>query len=356
MREIKILTCCVSVLTVIAVCAVLSVAQSVFMPLVIAWLLSYLVTPFVRFMTSRRVPMSVIVFIVLTILLAFAVLGGTFLSTSLSGFITDFPSYYERLLAIGKDVLQRLGLSLDSIGNFSDWGVEVRSYLLSFSGSLVTLTSKTVMVVIFLVFIIVGSPYVDSKVRKAFSSESSVRVLNILATISRQIGRFLSLETLIGIATGLCVWIAMKTLGVQSAATWGILAFALNFIPTVGSIVASIPPIVVAIVQFYPETFTPVAATVSLLVIQMGIGNIITPKVMGDNLNLSPVSILMSLLFWGWLWGVGGMLLSVPLIAIVKIVCENVKPLNMISVFLSSGSNFKDDFNDGQNKKTGALS
>ncbi len=349
MREIKILTACVAVITVIAVGAVLSVARSVFLPLVIAWLLSYIMAPVVRFLTDRKIPLGLTIVIVLVSLLALALLGGTFLSSRLAGFVQAFPVYYERLVTIARDLTQRIGLSAE-VMDLNDWGLDVRSYMLSLTRPVLTLTSKTVMVAIFLVFILIGSPYVEYKVRKAFSAQSCDRVLLILATISKQIGRFLSVMTLISAATGTCVWIALSALKVDFAATWGILAFVLNFIPTVGSIVASIPPIMVAIVQFYPNMLLPIMVAGSLLLIQFTLGNIITPKVMGDNLNLSPVIILVSLLLWGWLWGVAGALLSVPIAAIIKIVCENVKQLNMLSVMMSSGKSFKKEFEEDQQR------
>ncbi len=350
MREIKILTACVAVLTVIAVGAVLSAAQSVFLPLVIAWLLSYILSPVVRFLTNRRIPFSLAIVVVLVILLVVALLGGSFLSSRVASFVQTFPVYYERLANIVRDVSPRVGLPADIV-DLNDWGVEIRSYLLSLTRPVLTLTSKTVMVVIILVFILIGSPYTEYKVRKAFSAQSCDRVLLILASISKQIGRFLSVMTLISAFTGFCVWVALTALGVDFAATWGILAFMLNFIPTVGSIVASIPPILVAVVQFYPNTLLALAVAGALLVIQFTLGNILTPKVMGDNLNLSPVVILVSLLFWGWLWGVAGALLSMPIAAIIRIVCENVKQLNMLSVLMGSGKKFKKEFQEEQRQQ-----
>jgi predicted PurR-regulated permease PerM len=125
-------------------------------------------------------------------------------------------------------------------------------------------------------------------------------------------------------------------IGVDFAVTWGALAFFLNFIPTVGSMIASIPPILVALVQF--DTFWPAVVTaLALLTIQMVIGNGITPKVMGDQLNLSPVVVLISLVFWGWLWGIVGALLSTPIASAIKIVCENIDALKPISILMGSG-------------------
>jgi predicted PurR-regulated permease PerM len=126
--------------------------------------------------------------------------------------------------------------------------------------------------------------------------------------------------------------------------TWGALAFFLNFIPTVGSIVASIPPILLALVQFYPSLWPGVVTLLSMMTIQLGMGNALAPKVMGDQLNLSPVVVLLSLLFWGWLWGIVGALLSIPIAAAIKIVCENIETLHPISVMMGSGKTYRREF------------
>ncbi len=343
MRDLKILTACIAVLTVLAVGTVLSAAQNVFLPLMIAWILSYLLTPAVRFVTTRlKIPVELTTIVALAGLLWLATLAGGFLSQRLGGFVDAFPVYFDRLTGIAKDLSDRLGVSGDFLKSV-DWGGQLRSYLFSLSGSIVTITSKTVMVIVFLLFILIGSPYAEYKVRKAFPTNST-QVLNILDSISSQIGRFLSVMTLISAATGLCVWMALSMIGVDFASTWGLLAFVLNYIPTVGSIVASIPPIMVSLVQFYPSTFQPVLTVAAILVIQVTIGNIITPKVMGDNMNLSPVIILVSLLMWGWLWGVAGALLSMPIAGIIKIVCDNVDSLRMLSVLMSAGKSFQKEF------------
>ena len=125
------------------------------------------------------------------------------------------------------------------------------------------------------------------------------------------------------------------------AAGWGVLTFLLNFIPTVGSIIATIPPVVMAIIQFSPGLFKPVMVLVSLAAIQLTIGNIITPKVMGDKLGVSPVVILLSLLLWGMIWGIPGALLSTPIISIIKIVCENIPVLHSIAILIGSGESVR---------------
>jgi predicted PurR-regulated permease PerM len=101
-----------------------------------------------------------------------------------------------------------------------------------------------------------------------------------------------------------------------------------------------------AFVQFYPSIWPGVITLLSVLTIQMGMGNALAPKLMGDRLNLSPVVVLLSLLFWGWLWGVVGALISIPIAAAIKIVCENIETLQPISVMMGSGKAYRREFKE----------
>ena len=352
--DFRIMMGCIAVLTAIAVCTVLSAGRGVFLPLVIAWILSYVMAPTVRYLSRWRVPPELTSIVLVALFLYLATFAGSGLSQLLSGFVVKFPSYYDQLVVIGGNLAEKFHISTSLISGFN-WGVTIRSYVFSLSGSLINVMSKTVMVLIFLLFILFGSPYMEYKIRRAFPRKSK-QVLDILDSISTQIGHFLAVMTLISAATGLCIWVGLEAIGVDFAATWGVLAFALNFVPNVGSIVASVPPILVAIVQFYPaaegaalgiapEVFMTV---IVILAVQITIGNIVTPKVMGDSMNLSPVVILVSLLLWAWIWGVMGALLSMPIAAMIKIVCDNVDELHMVGTLMGSGRALKKDFEDAR--------
>ena len=345
---------CIGVLTAITVCAVLSAGRGVFLPFFVAWILSYIMSPTVRYLSRFRVPPELSSVVLVALLIYVAVVAGGSFSQLLSGFVNKFPVYYDQLVIISGNFAEKFHISQTLFSGFN-WGGTIRSFLLSLSGSLITVVSKTVMVLIFLLFILFGSPYMEYKIRRAFPRKSS-QVLDILDSISKQIGSFLAVMTMISAATGLCIWVGLEAVGVDFAATWGVLAFALNFIPTVGSVLASIPPILVAIVQFYPAAETAalgiapqVIITVIIIVAtQLIIGNIITPKVMGDSMNLSPVVILVSLLLWTWIWGVMGALLSMPIAAIIKIVCDNVDELQMVGTLMGSGKTLKKDFEEAR--------
>ncbi len=303
----RVIIALVGVISLVAVGFVLNFAQAVFIPLIMAWLLSYIFGPTVRILARLKIPHFINVAVVLALFFGICFLSVLFVNQRVVAFTTAFPRYYARLVEIGQTVTKNLDLPADFF---------------------------------------LGAPYFEYKLQKAFAPCNAAKVKKILDTVSSQIGRYLSALTLISAVTGMVVWAALKALHVDFAVTWGVLAFILNFIPTVGSIVASIPPVLVALVQFYPR-FTPAVATaLALLAIQMSIGNLITPKVMGDRLNLSPVVVLISLLFWGLIWGVVGALISVIIAAIIKIVCENIPSLNFISVMMGSGRDYKREFEE----------
>ena len=317
----KIMVVFLAVLAVIAVGFVLKLAEAVILPLIIAWLLSYLLGPVIKVMTKRKVPTPLAVAFVLVLLLGGCYLGGRFLYARVIAFVNAYPGYEDRLSELIETYSRRWRLA--ELGPDLDWGREIGRFLVRLSGSLVSFMSSLFMVMIFLIFLLLGKPYSGYKLRKALSPERADQVSDILGSISRDIGGYLSVQLLISFVTAVLVWGALALLDVDFAVTWGALAFFLNFIPTIGSIIASIPPILLAVVQFYPDIWPrPVFAMLFLLAIQMVMGNFIAPKAMGERLNLSPVVVMLSLVFWGWLWGITGALLAVPLASAMKIVCE----------------------------------
>jgi len=331
------------ILVLVAVGIVLKSAQSVILPLIIAWLLSYLIGPAINFMTSRKIPATLAVAIILIFLVGIFYLSFTFLYSRVSAFAAAYPRYHTRLTELVALLTSKWNLEFDPLAGFN-WGQSISRGLVSLSGSIFAFVSQLVLVVIFLFFILLGKPYFRYKILKSFSAENADQISRIAFSITAQIRRYLSLQFLISFTTGILVWLALQIIGVDFPVTWGALAFFLNFIPTVGSIVASIPPVLLALVQFYPSIWPGVITLIAVVTIQLGMGNALAPKIMGDQLNLSPVVVLLSLLFWGWLWGVVGALISIPIAAAIKIVCENIETLHPISVMMGSGKTYQREF------------
>ena len=334
-HSVHIIIALLSVLVMTAMCFVLREAQQVILPLIIAWLLSYILGPVVTFMTRRRVPAGLAVTLVLLLLMGVGYLGGLFVIARIQVFWIAFPAYQDRVMTLLREMTETWDLPFDPLVGI-DWGGKLTVWMAGAGRWAITFTMQLTMVIIYLVFLLLGKPFFNAKLRAAYQESQANRIANVLGAISSQIGAYLSLQVLISAATGVCVWLGLTWIGVDFAVTWGVLAFLLNFIPTLGSVVASIPPLLITFVQF--ESLWPLLGVgLLLLTIQMTIGNFISPKLLGERLNLSPVVVLLSLVFWGWLLGIVGALLSVPIASTIKIVCENFKPLRPISIMMGSG-------------------
>ena len=343
MKRANLIVGLLSILVVFAFAAAFKAAYNVVIPLMIAWLLSYICGPVVNYLVHRKVPLGVAVFLVLMLLLVIFYFCGTFLYGRVRDVLDVSRVYVAKLDTIYSDTVYNLGISEEYLAGI-DWTEKLGPRIAQLSASIAiwmgNFLGKLMLVLIFLVFMLLGKPYFRYKVERAFPPDRATKFSEMTESISKQIGQYLIVKVAISGTTAVLVWLALTLLNVEFALTWGALAFFLNFIPSIGSILASIPPILLAIVQFYPSVWMPIAVAAVLLLIQMTMGNVIEPKIMGDSLNLSPVIILLSLVFFGWLWGFVGALLSVPIAAAIKICCENIDALKPISILMGSGKSF----------------
>ena len=335
----KMLLALMVFLSSIALCSVLHIASNVFIPLVIAWFILQMLRPVIKIGKTLRLNAWLNVALVFSILTCIGLIGFKFLAAQVVEFGNVYSAYSEKLIEWFSGLMQALSVPPEAVKNFNWMGI-LKDNARNISSLIIALSSKFVMTFVFLMFMLVEAPYLDEKIEKAFGKNSE-RIKKILSTISEQVSSYLSTLTLISLATGICAWIVLTILEVRLAAGWGVLTFLLNFIPTVGSIIATIPPVVMAVIQFSPGLFKPFLVLMLLAAIQITIGNIITPKVVGDRLGVSPVVILLSLLLWGMIWGIPGALLSTPIISIIKIVCENIPALHSLAVLMGSGDAVK---------------
>lgn len=336
MQNQRVLIPLIGIIALVAVGFVLKTAQVVILPLIIAWLLSYLLAPIVNFLVRHRVPTGVAVLAVVALLIGFFYLIGIFIQTRVLGFINQYDVYADQLTQIGSDLGARFNISENVLRDF-DWTRQIGSRLVLLSGSFVSILNNMILILIFLVFMLLGKPFTQYKVKQAFPEHQARKITEVSNSITGQISRYLSIKLLISAVTALLAWLLLTIVGVDFPVTWAVFTFLLNFIPMVGSAVASIPPVLIAVVQFYPSFWPAVVVLIGLLAIQQTMGSFIEPKLAGDSLNLSPVVILLSLVFWGWLWGIVGALLSTPIAAAIKIVCENIEGLRPVSVLMGSG-------------------
>jgi predicted PurR-regulated permease PerM len=184
-----------------------------------------------------------------------------------------------------------------------------------------------------MVFILLEASTVQTKVMAAFGR--SAETFEDARIFLNNLGRYLGIKTLISMATGLTAWIVTSTIGLDFALLWGMLAFLLNYVPTIGSIIAAVPAVLLALVQLGAGEAT--ATAIGYVAINVVFGVILEPRWMGYGVGISPLVVFTGLIFWGWVFGPVGMLLSVPLTMTLKLALESDNRTRWIAILLGSG-------------------
>ncbi|MDR2394985.1 MAG: AI-2E family transporter [Treponema sp.] len=330
-------------ITCISVGVLLKVTAPVILPFTISLFLAMVVNPIVVFLERWHLPRIVSILFAIGMIIAGLYLIGIVLFSSARTILTLYPRYERRLTEIYVSLAGFFELSYDEHLSFFDnlWGQlgirsRIRDMTLSLSNGFIGFLMEALMVVLFMAFLLLESAFFKEKIELAFEHRRSGQIKKIGADVVLQMSRYLSAKFFISLATGIVVTIGLSLTGLEFAVLWGLIQFILNFIPNIGSIAAGIGVGLFALLQFWPEPGPVIVTVLIMLGVNMIIGNILEPKIMGDNLGLAPIAVLMSLLLWGWLWGFVGLILAVPMTVIVKILCENIPMLEPVSILLDS--------------------
>ncbi len=346
LRENRIIIALLGIITAIAIGFVLYNVRSIVLPFALAVFISYILNPLIDFFEDRHVPKFLSIILALFITFLLFNLVGLLIYTSIKSFTVEFPRYEARFNMFLNHFMQFFNIPPEifksemNVQGKLNWleslqGLSLQKVILNTMGSILNFLSNTFLVLLFLLFILIGRKQITVKLHTAFEPETALKISGIINNINRQIQKYLLAKTLISLVTGFLFFIILLLFDVQFAMIWGILAFLLNFIPNVGSIIATFLPLSVAFLQF--ESISTLLWLALLLIgIQFVIGNLLDPRIVGSSLNLSPLVVLFSLIFWGWLWGIIGMFLAVPIMVIIKIVFENIEGLRPIGVMMSA--------------------
>ncbi len=321
---------------VVVVIAGLKLAVDIVLPILLSIFLSIVALPLVRGLQRLRVPTG------LAILVVVVVAGGSLLGITgiIAGtvrtFATDIGRYeqpFNLLLSQGLGWAHSYGVVIEETEISSLLKPSVIMGLVQDAvEGLVGVLSQVVIVVVTMTFILFEASELAQKLQVAFGTDSQPG--GPLAEAGPQVQRYLLIKTLVSLVTGVLAGLLCRVIGLDFWVMWGLIAFLANYIPSIGSIVAAIPPLLLAIVQLGPEYAVVVA--LGYLVINVVFGNFIEPRLMGRSLGLSPLVVFLSLIFWGWVWGPVGMLLCVPMTVIVKLVLESSEDTRWVAVFLGS--------------------
>ena len=318
--------------------------KTIFIPLTFAIFLSFMFQPLNRFLCKKKIPIIVNIFIIVIIILILFTVLGTIVYTSVSSFVTDFPKYEKQLTTMISSVITTLEIPMEQVTfylqNKVNWlqmadKLSLSKIVSSTMGSFIDFLIKLLLTVAFMIFIVLERTKMFTSVEKVVSKNNADHFDNILNNIEKQIKTYVVNKTLISFATGLISMFFIAIFGIDFVVMSGLLIFILNYIPNIGSIFASAFPILICFIQ-YGFSWQLIAISVSLISTQMIMGNIIEPKVMGTGLKLSPLIVLISLIFWFWVWGAVGMILAVPITSAINLILKGIPSMKVVSAVISS--------------------
>jgi len=321
---------------------VLKITAPVILPFTIALLLAFVMYPVIKMLDKLRFPRTFSILIVVLMIIAGMSGFAMALFTSSMTIVSYYPKIESRLteMYVGLSSFFELSYSEDLSFLQNLWaqlGVRtwVRHFTFTFSNFFFQFLSSAVLVVLFMAFLLAEASNIKEKLEFALEGRIE-RIDRISHDLMNQVSRYLTAKFFISLINGVIFAVAFHLVGLEFAIVWGIIQFLLNFIPTLGSIVAGVAMCLFALIQFWPEPGPVIAIIAINLVVNLILGNVLDPKFVGEHVGISPLVILVSLLLWGWIWGFAGMVVAVPMTAIIKIICENVPFLAPVSIIIGS--------------------
>jgi len=329
-------------LLAVVVVMILRELKTIFIPLAMALLLYFLFNGVMDRLLRWHVPRVLGLLFLLVFLFVLCYFFGLLVYTGATAFIDKFPDYTQTLSSMLNSLFEQMRMPVVDVERFIadfDWSKSINtitSMISSTLGSFAVFLGNLFLVIVFLMFMLAGRSAMEGRVGRAFTENRATQMLFVLRAIEDKVQHYLLLKTLISLLTAVVGGVVMWFAGIDFVLFFALVIFLFNFIPNIGSILATILPVLVGFLKF-GFSLRVLLLAVGLSLTQIVVGNVIEPKVTGHNLNLSPIVILVSLILWGWMWGVIGMLLAVPLTVSLKIIMEQSPMLKPYSELLSSG-------------------
>ncbi len=346
-KELRVIRLLLTVVALPVVFMILRTMKTVFIPLILAIFLSFLFAPLIQWLQKRRVPMFAILILLLFIILLFFSFVSWLFYTAGDNVAREFPVYQARFETMIRDAQNDLSNTLESMNvalekiplldiseQISSGGFSITKMITGTMGTFLNIGTTLFLTMLFMLFTVAGQGQMEKRLRRVLTEERQEQTLQTISRIQRQIQRYFLNKSLISLGTALLGVFFMLVFGINFVVVAGILLFALNFIPNIGSIIATLFPIVICLID-YGFGWTLVGITLSLISTQVFFANIMEPKVMGERLNLTPIMVLISLVFWALVWGVVGMMLAVPITSVINIVLKEMDEKNLVSAIIS---------------------
>jgi len=323
----KINNACLLILTATAITVALIYTKSILVPFVIAFFLYAILSPIIDGLNKRlKWPRGVVVVLVAVLFVVFITLISIFIINSLNGFFKDAAQYKERIV----EFVTWVRTTAEGFG-YRIQDVSIENYIkklpfFSVAGNITlaagSFLGNLLLVIVFVFFFLLGE------------TASAADDKQLISQTKRNISRYVATKFLTSLVTGVFVFILLVSFRVEMAFLFGVLTVLFNLIPTIGSIIATVLPVPVILLQFGFGWQLWVVLAVSMM-IQFTIGNVIEPKLMGERMDLHPITVLLFLMFWGLVWGLPGMFLAVPITAVLKIVLSRIETTQALAELMA---------------------
>lgn len=298
-------------------------AQPLLVPFLLSLFITVIATPPLFYLKSKGFPEGVAIFIVVLGIALVGLLLGWMVGDSLNDFTSNLPKYQERLQSLSQGLLHWLNqhdirVDQQALLTFLDPGkaLAMAGKLLRGLGGVL---AQSVFILITVIFMLLEARLFSAKIIAITENPQAAQAR--IENITDSIKQYMSIKTSTSLLTGVVVTLVLLIIGVDYPVLWGLVAFLFNFVPNIGSIIAAIPAVLLALIQLGAGAALWTAA--GYLAINSLVGNVIEPRFMGKGLGLSPLVVFISLVFWGWVLGPVGMFLSVPLTVTLKIILES---------------------------------
>lgn len=326
---------------IVIIIAGLKLSSQIVILIFLSIFLASILSPMLVYLQKKGIPKS-LAFGLLIIGLFFIIFAATAgIANSLESFLKHLPLYQERLdryIGLEATRFRDWGISIDP--NILKGGLDIKTFVLyggKAVGNIGSFFSKMLIVIVGVAFLLLEAPKFRDKLTLIFNgNEDAISRVELFSTT---IQKYFIIKTFTSFLTGAFIMMALLYFGIEYAILWGFLAFILNFIPVVGSLIAAIPALVLALIYHDFSTFIWLA--IWYFVINQVISNILEPKMMGDGLGLSPAAVFFSLLLWGWILGPVGMFLAVPLTMTLKIAFDANPDTKWVGILLSNPEEIK---------------
>ncbi len=369
-KNIRSIKALLIIFLILAMLAISKAASTVTIRILLSMFIFLLVLPLVTALEKAKFPSWLATGIAVLVIIVVVLFFVWFVFFSVDLLIQKVPTYSERINDLDGLLTSIASRWIDIPENASffstlniDWvGGVIMPVLRQVSSSTIGIMSNVVIIILMTVFLLGERHMIVPKFMNFVEDDApdtlynenergNEKVSNVWDRIVKQVSRYISIKVFVSLVTGALFYAIAMIIQLDFAFLWGVMAVVLNFIPTIGSILITVLMILMSIIQFAPSIGPIIFVVVSTILVQNIIGNFLDPKLSGNGLNLSPFIILVALAVFGYLWGIVGMFLAVPLLSVLQIICANVDYTRPVAMLISSGRSYKKQDRDRMNKR-----